>query len=172
MDYLVFFKTYRTIGLRVRNNPLTNIPKGFGSEMTLEVAEGRLQVAGLCMLEGLNQKIEFWQLLDSFQRLEILICSSQYHPVYEDLWFLAIFLVSHSLLPSHFSSRQKLITCIISSCGECLCQSFSPIFCVDIDSLGKVEIDGVAARFGFGKSERSLQFLWGNVQEFILNLKS
>ena len=51
MDYLVFFKTYRTIGLRVRNNPLTNIPKGFGSEMTLEVAEGRLQVAGLCMLK-------------------------------------------------------------------------------------------------------------------------
>ena len=51
LDYLVFFKTYRTIGLRVRNNPLTNIPKGFGSEMTLEVAEGRLQVAGLCMLK-------------------------------------------------------------------------------------------------------------------------
>ena len=51
IDYLVFFKTYRTIGLRVRNNPLTNIPKGFGSEMTLEVAEGRLQVAGLCMLK-------------------------------------------------------------------------------------------------------------------------
>ena len=51
VDYLVFFKTYRTIGLRVRNNPLTNIPKGFGSEITLEVAEGRLQVAGLCMLK-------------------------------------------------------------------------------------------------------------------------
>ena len=32
-----------------RNNPLTNIPKGFSSEMTLEVAEGRLQVPGLCM---------------------------------------------------------------------------------------------------------------------------
>ena len=33
------------------DNPLTNVPKGFGSEMTLEVAEGRLQVAGLCMLK-------------------------------------------------------------------------------------------------------------------------
>ena len=51
VDNLLFLKTYRTTGLPVRNNPLTNIPKGFSSEMTLEVAEGRLQVPGLCMLK-------------------------------------------------------------------------------------------------------------------------
>ena len=51
VDNLLFLKTYRTTGLPVRNNPLTNIPKGFSSEMTLEVAEGRLQVTGLCMLK-------------------------------------------------------------------------------------------------------------------------
>ena len=45
------FKTYRTIGLRVRNNPLTNIPKGFGSEMTLEVAERPLEVSSDYMQE-------------------------------------------------------------------------------------------------------------------------
>ena len=33
-------------------DPLTNLPKGFRSEMILEVAEGRLQVAGLCMLKS------------------------------------------------------------------------------------------------------------------------
>ena len=38
IDDLVFFKTLRTTGLPVRNTPLINIPKGFSTEMTLEVA--------------------------------------------------------------------------------------------------------------------------------------
>ena len=38
LDILVFLKMLRTTGLAVRNTPLTNIPKGFSSEMTLEVA--------------------------------------------------------------------------------------------------------------------------------------
>ena len=38
LDHLVFLKTLRTTGLAVRNTPLTNIPKGFSSEITLEVA--------------------------------------------------------------------------------------------------------------------------------------
>ena len=38
VDHLVFLKTLRTTGLPVRNTPLINIPKGFSSEMTLEVA--------------------------------------------------------------------------------------------------------------------------------------
>ena len=33
------------------DNPLTNVPKGFGSEMTLEVAEGRLEVSSDYMQE-------------------------------------------------------------------------------------------------------------------------
>ena len=37
-DFLVFLRTYRTTGLPVKNTPLTNIPKGFSSKMTLEVA--------------------------------------------------------------------------------------------------------------------------------------
>ena len=39
------------MGLRVRNIPLTNIPKGFSREMTLEVAEGRLEVSSDYMQE-------------------------------------------------------------------------------------------------------------------------
>ena len=35
-------------------------------------------------------KIEFRQLLDSLQGLEILVCSSQQHPVHEDQWKLVI----------------------------------------------------------------------------------
>ena len=38
LDILVFLKTLRTTVLAVRNTPLTNIPKGFSSKMTLEVA--------------------------------------------------------------------------------------------------------------------------------------
>ena len=38
VDHLVFLKTLRTTGLPVRNTPLINIPKGFSTEMTLEVA--------------------------------------------------------------------------------------------------------------------------------------
>ena len=38
LNILVFLKKLRTTGLAVRNTPLTNIPKGFSSEMTKEVA--------------------------------------------------------------------------------------------------------------------------------------
>ena len=38
LDILVFLKMLRTTVLAVRNTPLTNIPKGFSSKMTLEVA--------------------------------------------------------------------------------------------------------------------------------------
>ena len=38
VDILVFLTTLRTTVLAVRNTPLTNIPKGFSSKMTLEVA--------------------------------------------------------------------------------------------------------------------------------------
>ena len=37
LDIMVFLKTQRTAALAVRNTPLTNIPKGFSSKMTLEV---------------------------------------------------------------------------------------------------------------------------------------
>ena len=38
LDILLFLKMLRTAVLAVRNTPLTNIPKGFSSEMSLEVA--------------------------------------------------------------------------------------------------------------------------------------
>ena len=38
LDNLVLLKMLRTTGLAVRNTSLNNIPKGFSSEMTLEVA--------------------------------------------------------------------------------------------------------------------------------------
>ena len=39
LDILLFLKMLRTAVLAVRNTPLTNIPKGFSSEMSLEVAQ-------------------------------------------------------------------------------------------------------------------------------------
>ena len=38
LDILLFLKMLRTTVLAVRNTLLTNIPKGFSSEMSLEVA--------------------------------------------------------------------------------------------------------------------------------------
>ena len=38
LDILLFLKMLRTAVLAIRNTPLTNIPKGFNSEMSLEVA--------------------------------------------------------------------------------------------------------------------------------------
>ena len=45
-----FFKTQGTIGLPVWIGPLINIPKGFSSKMTLEVAKIGLKVSTRCML--------------------------------------------------------------------------------------------------------------------------
>ena len=45
VDFLEFFKTQGTIGLPVRIVPLINIPKGFSSKMTLEVAKIGLKVS-------------------------------------------------------------------------------------------------------------------------------
>ena len=44
LDIWLFSKTYRTTGLPVWNTPLTNIPKGFSSKMSLEVAARGLKV--------------------------------------------------------------------------------------------------------------------------------
>ena len=51
LDNLVFLKMLRTTVLAVRNTPLTNIPKGFSSKMTLEVAERALEVSSDYMQE-------------------------------------------------------------------------------------------------------------------------
>ena len=45
-----FFKTQGTNGLQVWIGPLINIPKGFSSKMTLEVAKIGLKVSTQCML--------------------------------------------------------------------------------------------------------------------------
>ena len=51
LDYLVFFKTYRTTGRPARNTLLINIPKGFSSKMPPYVAERALEVSSDYMQE-------------------------------------------------------------------------------------------------------------------------
>ena len=50
LDLPEFFKMHGTIGLLVRIVPLTDIPKGFTSKMTLEVAKIGLKVSTQYML--------------------------------------------------------------------------------------------------------------------------
>ena len=50
IDFPEFFKMHGTIGLLVRIAPLINIPKGFSSKMTLEVAKIGLKVSTQYML--------------------------------------------------------------------------------------------------------------------------
>ena len=50
LDFLEFYKTQGTIGFPVRIALLINIPKGFSSKMTLEVAKIGLKVSTQYML--------------------------------------------------------------------------------------------------------------------------
>ena len=50
IDFLEFYKTQGTIGFPVRIALLINIPKGFSSKMTLEVAKIGLKVSSQYML--------------------------------------------------------------------------------------------------------------------------
>ena len=50
LDFLEFYKTQGTIGFTVRIALLINIPKGFSSKMTLEVAKIGLKVSTQYML--------------------------------------------------------------------------------------------------------------------------
>ena len=51
LDLLEFYKTQGTIGFPVRIALLINIPKGFSSKMTLEVAKIGLKVSSEYMLK-------------------------------------------------------------------------------------------------------------------------
>ena len=101
MYNLVYLKTYRTTGLPVRNNPLTNIQKGFSSEMTLEVAEGRLQIAGLCILKT-----------HAFAWLNAFLQKNWYNlnkSIYCFHWFSCYFIAWRTKLENRISAISKLI---------------------------------------------------------------